>query len=253
MKMVHVLGCPIHPLTFREVLEKLEEFIHAGQSRQVVVVNAAKIIKMRTDPKLCEIVKTCDLIGVDGVPVIWAARLLGQCLPERINGTDLMDALIELAAEKNYRLYFFGAREHVLEEAIARVKQRYINVNIVGWRHGYFNIQEEAGIVEEINAAKPDILFVGMGTPKKEYWIRRHLARLKVPVIHGVGGSIDVLAGYTERAPVWMQRNGLEWLYRIFQEPRRMWKRYLITNSKFVMLVLQDAVRIKLQRILGRK
>ena len=243
MKQVTILDCPFHQVTFKETLAKIEEFIRSRQTHQLVVVNAAKLIKMRRDHQLREIVQTCDLIGVDGVPVIWAGRLLGKYLPERINGTDLMDALIELSATKNYRLYFLGAREEVLNTAIKNVLKKYPTANIVGWRNGYFAPTDESQIIANINQAEPDILFVGMSTPQKEFWVRKHLSELKVPIIHGVGGSIDVLAGHTQRAPLWMQKNGLEWFYRFLQEPGRLWKRYLFTNSEFVYLILKAFVK----------
>ena len=189
------------------------------------------------------------MIGADGVPVVWASKLLGQPLPGRVNGTDLMDRLFEVSAEKGYRVYLLGARQEIITNSVNKLKQHYPSLNIAGYRNGYFNSpQEEEDAVSDINAAQPDILLLGMGTPMKEKWVRRHKARLRVPIIHGVGGSFDIVGGLTKRAPKWMQDYGLEWFYRFLQEPRRMWRRYLVTNSVFTWLVFRAWISHRLKR-----
>lgn len=236
----NVLGCPVDQMTLDDCVAHFAQIITQKKRCHIVVVNAAKIVKARIDKELQEILHEADLIGADGVPVVWASKLLGQPLPGRVNGTDLMNRLFAVSAKKGFRVYLLGARQQVIDNAVSNVKQHYPNLNIVGYRNGYFNSPEEEDVaVQQINAAQPDILLLGMGTPMKEKWVRRHKTGLDVPVIHGVGGSFDIVGGLTKRAPTWMQKSGLEWLYRLLQEPRRMWKRYLVTNSVFVWLVFR--------------
>jgi N-acetylglucosaminyldiphosphoundecaprenol N-acetyl-beta-D-mannosaminyltransferase len=180
------------------------------------------------------------MVGADGVPVVWASRLLGNPLPGRVNGTDLMYRLLERANEKGYRVFFFGATKQVLEKVLSVTRKDYPGVRVAGFHHGYFSAAEESSIAQQIKDARADIIFIAFGTPKKEYWVRRYLVDMGVPVVHGVGGSFDVLAGVIPRAPLWMQGGGLEWLFRLRQEPGRMWHRYLTTNTLFIILLLKE-------------
>ena len=238
-----VLGCPIAKITLEGTLRKIEQFVRSRKPHQIVVVNAAKLVLMDKDPELRRIVTTADLVAADGVPVVWASRFLGDPLPGRVNGTDLMDRLIEEAPGRGYRIFFFGATEEVVRKAVQVAQERAPGLQVAGFRNGYFSAEQEPEIVRQIRESKADILFVGFGTPRKEKWIRAHLKELGVPVCHGVGGSFDVLAGKVRRAPRWMQRWGLEWFFRLLQEPRRMWKRYLVTNTIFVLKVLAEKIR----------
>jgi N-acetylglucosaminyldiphosphoundecaprenol N-acetyl-beta-D-mannosaminyltransferase len=243
LESVNVLGCPITRLSLNGFVTRAEEYIASGKPHYVAMVNAAKLIKMRSDDELRESVLAADLIGADGVPVVWASRLFGSPLPGRVNGTDLMYELLKKGDEKRYRIFFFGARQLVLDRVLEVVRKDYPGVQIAGSHHGYFATHEEPDVVKEIRTARPDILFIAFGTPKKELWVKRYLHAMGVPVIHGVGGSFDVLAGIIPRAPLWMQRNGLEWLFRLSQEPRRMWRRYLATNSLFIILITREWLR----------
>jgi N-acetylglucosaminyldiphosphoundecaprenol N-acetyl-beta-D-mannosaminyltransferase len=240
---VNILGCPITKLGLEEFVEEIEGFIASGTPHYVSVVNVAKLVKMRSDKELEQSVVGADLIGADGVPLVWASRLLGTPLPGRVNGTDLMYKLLHRAHEKGYRIFFFGARPEVLDKVVEVVQKEYPGVRVVGTQHGYFSSAEETQIVQRIRSSQADILFIGFGTPKKELWVKRYVHAMGVPVVHGVGGSFDVLAGVIPRAPLWMQRSGLEWLFRLFQEPRRMWRRYLITNTLFLLLLLSGWCR----------
>jgi N-acetylglucosaminyldiphosphoundecaprenol N-acetyl-beta-D-mannosaminyltransferase len=235
-----VLGCPISKLSLADFVASAERFIGSGEPHYIAVVNVAKVVKMRSDRDLEKTIQSAHLIGADGVPLVWASRLLGNPLPGRVNGTDLMYRLLERANEKGYRIFFFGAEEEILRKVLERVRTEYPGVKIAGFHNGYFNPTDESTIVSKIRTAQADILFIGFGTPKKELWVKRYLKAMGVPVVHGVGGSFDVLAGAIPRAPLWMQRNGLEWLFRLLREPRRMWRRYLVTNMLFIMLLVKE-------------
>jgi N-acetylglucosaminyldiphosphoundecaprenol N-acetyl-beta-D-mannosaminyltransferase len=237
---VNVLGCPITKLDLEEFVTAAEDFIKSGSPHYIAVVNVAKVVKMRSDRDLRQSVCSAEMVGADGVPLVWASRLLGNSLPGRVNGTDLMYRLLERASEKGYRVFFFGASEKVLQKVLAVTRKDYPGVKVAGFHHGYFNSAEEASIVRQIKNAQADIIFIAFGTPKKEIWVQRYLLDMGVPVVHGVGGSFDVLAGAIPRAPLWMQRCGLEWLFRLWQEPGRMWHRYLVTNTTFIIILLKE-------------
>lgn len=247
-----VLGCPVTKLGLEDFVVRAGQFISSRKPHYIAVVNVAKIVKMRADKDLKESVLGADLIGADGVPVVWASWFLGNGLPGRVNGTDLMYRLLEKANERGHRIFFFGAREEVLQKVLHRVGIDYPGVKIAGSHHGYFTAGDEPGIVSKIRAAQADILFIAFGTPQKELWVKRYLSDMGVPVVHGVGGSFDVLAGVIPRAPLWMQRNGLEWLFRVWQEPRRMWRRYLVTNTLFMSLLLQEWLRYRIGLFIRR-
>jgi N-acetylglucosaminyldiphosphoundecaprenol N-acetyl-beta-D-mannosaminyltransferase len=203
---------------------------------------------MQKDYSLRQIIASCDLISADGVPIVWASRLLGNPLPCRVNGTDLFENLVEVCSRKGYRPFFFGAREQIVEKVFQNFKTKYPNLDIAGYRNGYYTDEEEAGIAEMIRDSKADMLFVGFSSPMKEKFLRRWLHVMQVPFCMGVGGSFDVIAGKTKRAPLWMQKSGLEWFYRILQEPRRMWKRYAKTNPVFVWMVVKEYLKLKAER-----
>lgn len=235
-----VLGVPIDPLTMEQVLVRVEEAIETRSRLHIGVVNAAKLVNMRRDPLLREDVLASDLILADGASVVWASRLLRPRLPERVAGIDLMLAMLRRGASRGYRVYCLGATREVLERTVERMRAEFPGIQVVGHRDGYFGAEEEEQVAQAIAAARPDILFVAMTSPKKEKFLGRWAPRLQVPVCHGVGGSFDVLAGKVRRAPLAWQRLGLEWLYRVLQEPRRLWRRYLVTNTAFTAMVLAE-------------
>lgn len=226
-----------------ETLEKVEEIIKRRKPTQHVVINASKINLMQKDKELTNIVNTCPIINADGASIVWAAKVLGVPVKERVTGIDLFLKLMQVANEKGYKVYLFGAKEEVVKKVEAIFRQRYKNIRIVGCKNGYFTENEELQIANEIRQTEADILFVAFSSPKKEYWIKKYLEVMNVPFVMGVGGSFDVVAGVTERAPEWMQKHGLEWFYRFIQEPRRMWKRYIVGNFQFVMLTLKTRIR----------
>jgi N-acetylglucosaminyldiphosphoundecaprenol N-acetyl-beta-D-mannosaminyltransferase len=238
----HLLGCAIDRLDLEATAARCDELIRAGGCAQHVVVNAAKVVQLRQDPRLREIVEGCEVVNADGQSLVWASRLLGDPLPERVAGIDLMHRLLALCEDRGYRVFFLGARADVLERAVERLRERHPGLEVAGSRDGWFRDDESAAVCEEIRAARPHLLLVAMSSPRKEYWLAEHGPSLGVPLLMGVGGSIDVVAGVTRRAPLWMQRAGLEWLYRLLQEPRRLWRRYLVTNTAFVLLVARELV-----------
>jgi len=239
----HLFGIPIRAATMEATLDLVEGSVARRSRLRIGVVNAAKIVNMRRDRALCEDVVTSDVVLADGMSVVWAARLLGQPLPERVAGIDLMMGVLERGHRLGWRVYCLGAAPAVLEAVVAEIGRRYPGIVIAGHRHGYFEPHEEPRLAEEIAASGADVLLVAMTSPKKERFMGAWGDRLAVPVCHGVGGSFDVLAGKVKRAPRLWQRLGLEWLYRVLQEPGRLWKRYLLTNALFCDLVLTELLR----------
>ena len=236
-----LFGVPINALTMSQVLALVDETIEGRGRLNIGVVNAAKIVNMRRNAVLRDSVLDSDVILADGMAVVWASRLLRSPLPERVPGIDLMHGMLRRGQPHGYRVYCLGATQDVLDRATAKMEADYPGVVIAGKRNGYFDAKDEQGIVKDICDSRADILFVAISPPKKEIFLGRWAKELNVPVTHGVGGAFDVLAGKTRRAPERWQRWGLEWLYRIKEEPRRMWKRYLVTNTLFCGLVLSQA------------
>lgn len=225
-----------------ETLSVIEQAIADRQMLQHVAINVAKLVQLQSDVALRSDVVRSDLISIDGTGVVWGARLAGHRVPERVTGVDLMLNLLQCCAERGYRPYFLGAEAAVLDEALRRLRQRFPSLQIAGAHHGYFSDDEEAQVMEGIADSKADCLFIAISSPRKERLLAAYKQRLGVPFLMGVGGSLDVMAGKVRRAPAWMQRFGLEWFYRLLQEPRRMWRRYLVTNTLYAGLLLREIV-----------
>jgi len=241
MNKIEILNTAIHDLTMKETLREVDNTIEQGTQLHHVVVNAGKIVAMQRDLQLRKSVNESDLINADGQAVVWASRVLGKPLKERVAGIDLMVNLVNLAAKKKYKIFFFGAKEEVVSEVVKKYSDQYSSNIIAGYRNGYFKKEEEKDIARQISNSGANILFVAISSPTKENFLYENKKLLdKVNFVMGVGGSFDVVAGKVKRAPLWMQNLGLEWFYRFIQEPKRMWKRYLIGNSKFIGLVLKE-------------
>jgi N-acetylglucosaminyldiphosphoundecaprenol N-acetyl-beta-D-mannosaminyltransferase len=238
-----VLGVRIHAATMADAVSVCDEAIERDEPILIGVVNAAKLVGMRQDAVLRRSVEEADLVVADGMAVVWASRLLGSPLPERVAGIELFEALLGLAKQRQLSVYLLGARPEVLEQLRKRLEEIYPGAQIVGSRDGYFREEEAEEVARSIAAARPDLLFVGMPSPRKEIFLERFGTQMGARVSHGVGGSFDVLAGHTRRAPESWQRLGLEWLFRLLQEPRRMWRRYLVTNMIFIALVVKEIFR----------
>jgi len=231
---------PLDILSMKEVISIAEYSMHSKTKVQQVVINVAKFINMRKDEKLRKSVCESDLINVDGMGIFLALKIFGYVIKERVCGTDLMENLIELCEDKNFKPFFLGARQDILEKAITNIKNKYPKIDIAGYHHGYFSENDEEGIYRHIENCKTDCLFVAISSPKKEIIMNKLKKNYSVPFVMGVGGSIDVIAGKVKRAPLWMQKYGLEWLFRLIQEPKRMWKRYLITNTEYVLFLIKN-------------
>ena len=234
-KLLIIAGVPIDDMTMPEVLDQISEYIRAGTPHQIATVNADFVLKAWEDPELRQILNQADLLTADGMPLVWGARLLGVHLQGRVAGADLVPALAERGAREGWRFYMLGGREGVAALATEKLTSRYPGFNVVGMYAPPFGPVVEMGpdINERIRAARPDILLVAFGNPKQEKWISMNAADLGVPVMIGVGGSLDFAAGEIPRAPLWMQNTGLEWVFRLIQEPRRMWKRYVLDLVHF--------------------
>ena len=243
-KRITLMGCQIDNVSMEETLRKVEGFIRSGQPHQHVVVNVDKLVKASRDPELRRIINSCALVNVDGVPVLWAARLLGKPLKERVAGVDLFEALMRRAGEKGWRVFLLGAREEVVRAVAENYRRKYPRLVLAGWRNGYWKgAAEEAAVVEDIRASHADLLFVAISSPQKEQFLGRYQAEMRIPFAMGVGGTFDVAIGRVRRAPLWMQKAGLEWFYRFLQEPRRMFHRYFIEDMAFIWLVIKEAAR----------
>jgi N-acetylglucosaminyldiphosphoundecaprenol N-acetyl-beta-D-mannosaminyltransferase len=248
-----VLGCRIDRVDLEQAVSLCEEAIRVGRFTQHMSINVAKLVAMRTDDELRRGVERCELVTADGQPVVWASRLLGDPLPMRVAGIDLMEALLARAVERGYRVYILGARPEILLRAVARLHASYPGIPLVGYRDGFYAEEEEPTVAAMIADARADILFVAMSSPRKEYFLMRHGPTLGVPFVMGVGGAIDVVAGVTRRAPVVLRRSGLEWLFRCAQEPRRLTRRYLTTNTRFIALMSRELGHDYVTRRLARR
>lgn len=231
-------------LSMEETLIKVKTAIENNRQIQHVVINAGKVVSLQKDLELRKSINSSDVINLDGQAVVWAARFLNKPAKERVAGIDLMVNLVEMAAKEGFKIYLLGAKEEVVSKLAHIYSEKYGSDLVVGYRNGYFNKEQEKQVIQDIAKANPDMLFVAITSPKKENLLFQYKDELKsVGFIMGVGGSFDVLTEFTKRAPIWMRNYGLEWFYRFIQEPRRMWKRYLIGNSKFIALVLKEKIK----------
>ncbi len=208
-----------------------------GPPRHVLTADASMVVTAAEDPEFARIADKADLVTPDGAGILWAAKRVGAPIPAKVSGVDLSARLCQLSAEKGWRIFFFGAAPGVAEEAAARIRARFPGANVVGWRDGFFGPSDEPAVVEQIKAARPDVLLVALGIPKQEKFIDRHKAALGVPVSIGVGGTFDVFSGAVKRAPVWMQNSGLEWAYRLASNPKKISKVALL--PRFALMTLR--------------
>ena len=234
---VKILDVPVHPLTMGEAVSVLEESITSGEQAFVVTANAEIIMMCQEDAGYKKIVsQDAQLVLPDGAGAVWAGRHLGYKVPERVAGFDLYCQLLDKAAQKGYKAFFFGGSPGIAEAAKAKSEELYLGVQVVGCRNGYFKEEESQAIIDEINASGADMLFAALGAPKQEKWLVRYRKQLKPKILMGIGGSFDVFAGKMERAPKWMQDASLEWLFRLYKQPSRFMR--MMALPKFVLKVV---------------
>ncbi len=229
-------ACRSIALTMEESVDRCMELARDELPHQHVVLNASKVNLASDDPDLAHIVCSSDIVNADGQSIVWAAAFLGRPVPERVAGIDLMHRLLERAAAERVPVFFLGATDEVLARSVQVLTDQYPGLAVSGSHHGYF--EDPLSVVEQIADSGARLLFVAMPSPQKERFIRDHADAMGPLLAFGVGGSLDVVAGRVRRAPEWMQRAGLEWFYRFVQEPGRMWRRYLVGNSRFVLRVV---------------
>lgn len=225
-KKADILGCNIDIVDRHQALETANRLILRKKGGQIITLNAEIAFQAQKDENLRNLINQADLVTPDGIGVVWGGRQLGYLFPERVTGIDLMVSLCRMASDEGWKVFLFGAAPGVAEAAAQGLLRKFPELVIVGCRNGYFNDDESAQIAKEIASLQPDILFVALGAPKQEYWIRHQRQLLGITLCMGVGGSFDVVAGVKTRAPEWVIRLNLEWLYRLFAEPSR-WKRQL--------------------------
>jgi len=242
LKEVDFLGYPLVDINKKLLLELLEKSICKRRPTVVTPLNTASIVYAENDITLKTSLKNSDIITIDSVPITWVLKMAGHAYFERLCGPDIFQSLINESISKKYKIFFLGADDRVLNKVIRFYQKNHPGLNIVGWRNGYFNTHEESYVVESIIESQADILFVGICSPKKEIFINKYKHTMNVPILFGVGGVLDIVGQKTRRAPKWMQNRGLEWLFRLLQEPQRLTKRYLYTNTKFMLMVVKKFI-----------
>ena len=239
-KRITILNTTIDVLDTKETIELVEKYVKTKTPLHLMGVNADKINEVNENELMKKIVNSCGIINADGASVVLASKHLGMPLPERVAGIDLMQDLVKLSADKGYSIYLLGAKQEVVEKTAEVLKERHSKLNIVGIHNGYFKEDYWKEISKELKKKKPDFVFVGITSPMKEYLIEFLQNDGNKCVFMGVGGSFDVISGNIPRAPKWMQKCNLEWLFRVIQEPRRLFKRYFVGNRKFIKAVKKE-------------
>lgn len=245
---VNILGVGISAINMDIALETIENWIARRESHYVCVTGVHGVMECQRDNEARHIHNASGLTTPDGMPLVWLSWLKGLRHVDRVYGPDLMVALCERSVERRYRHFFYGGAEGVPEELAANLRRRFPELQVAGTYSPPFHPltpEEDEQVVQMIKQAASDIVWVGLSTPKQEQWMAAHIGHVKAPVLIGVGAAFDFLAGRKRQAPRWMQRSGLEWLFRLLTEPRRLWRRYLINNPLFVLLVLAQALGLR--------
>ena len=242
MKKTRVLNGTFDVVSEQKTLEWAREWIQSGKRGYICTVNVNILMMMRSNPWLQSFVDKASLTVADGQPIVWASKFNPLVLSERVTGVDLMNSLCACAEKEKFGIYFLGAEMDIVKRVVENYKKKYPLLEISGYSHGYFPHEESSRCAEEIQKSNAKILFVAMGVPQQESFLEEHWATLGINLAIPVGGSFDVIAGKVKRAPETLQKLGFEWFYRLVQEPKRLWKRYLVTNAKFVLLMLKDVI-----------
>jgi len=244
---VSFLGLDIDNVSFQDALARIVNLARDPEPAYVVTPNVDHVMRIQKHARFRRVYREASLVLADGMPVVWASRILGTPVQEKVSGSDLLPGLAPVAAAEGLSIYLLGGQPGAAEACAHTLSARHPSLRIAGVHCPepgfHLGLGRNRKVIETVRRAAPDILFVALGTPKQEYWIHRHHRELGVPVSIGVGAAFDFLAGAARRAPAWMQRRGLEWLYRLCCEPRRLWKRYLLDDSPFLFLVMRHALR----------
>ncbi len=249
---IDIMGCPFDAISENETVELVYDWIRSPirKSHHIITVNVAILMMAREDATLARAIENADLVVVDGKPLVWTARWLKSPVPEKVSGVDLMKRLLEVGDSRGLSIFLLGTTQQRLDVLERVIRAKYPNVKIAGTRNGYFKQPDWPEVTRQIREAKADMLLVGMPAPFKEIWCEEQRAELDTPVMLGVGGAFDVMAGFVPRAPRLMQEAGLEWAWRLAMEPKKLWKRYLVTNSSFLALLGKTLAE---QRFLRRR
>ncbi|MBN2571477.1 MAG: WecB/TagA/CpsF family glycosyltransferase [Ignavibacteriales bacterium] len=247
MKRIKIFDTYIDAISIEEVVQNVFVKIESKEKANIFFQNALKVYEIRKNIKLKNALENADFILADGVSILWASKLLGNPLPGRVNGTDLFELLLVEAERKGKSIFLLGATESNLTYLLDVLRKKYPDLIIAGHRNGYFD-DDDISIIEQINKSNADILFLGFSSPKKEIWAYKNKEFINVPIVQGVGGSFDVVAGIIPRAPVWMQKSGLEWLFRLIKEPSRMFKRYFLGNMYFIAITIKYFFKYKFSK-----
>jgi N-acetylglucosaminyldiphosphoundecaprenol N-acetyl-beta-D-mannosaminyltransferase len=241
----NIFGVGVSAINMPMALDTIEEWIARREPHYVCVTGVHGVMESQRDEALRRIHNAAGLVTPDGMPLVWRNHQMGFRHVERVYGPDLMLAVCEHAAQRGYRHFFYGGAPGVAEKLAVRLQARFPGLRVAGLYAPPFRpltAEEDNQVTQRINAAQPDIVWVGISTPKQEHWMAEHVGRLSAPVLVGVGAAFDFHAGLKKQAPRWMQQNGLEWFFRLLTEPRRLWRRYLINNSWFLWLTLCQAL-----------
>ena len=240
MNEIKIFKIRIHPLSKAEFLHVILKNLTSGEKTIQNGVNASSVCEIEKNEESRIAYLNSDLINIDGISVVWALRFLGFNIPERVACPDLAHDVLKLAETFHFRVFLLGAQETSLKLCVQELMIRFPSLNIAGSHNGYFSEKDDLKIVELINNVDSEILFLGMPSPRKELFIEKYKSQLKTNYVLGVGGYFDILSGLTKRAPEWMQKIGMEWFYRFIQEPKRMFRRYLVGNATFIWLVIKE-------------
>jgi len=246
MKTVNICDVPVSSVNINQACDIIDDWIRTRKKVYICVAPVLTIVDCQSDHEYKNVLNGADMITPDGMPLVWTAKLMGDKNIERTYGPDLMLALCKKGQTEGYAHHLYGGTENTCRLLQNVLKKRFSNINIRGCYTPPFrplHAQEDNRIIDEINRLNPDILWVGLGSPKQDYWMYEHRRKLNVPVIIGVGAAFDFIAGVKKQAPRWMQTCGLEWFFRFCSEPRRLWKRYLLGNVKFIYLLSKHAVK----------
>lgn len=241
MERIKILDTYVDNLSMKETVEYVDTFICEKKPLHLVGVNADKFNELQVNDRLKTIVNESDIVNADGFSVVWAAKVLGTPMKERVAGIDLMCELMELSEKRQYSVYFLGAKQEIVEKAVKNSRKMYPRLRVAGYRNGYFSKTEWHAVAQKVKDCNPDIVFIGISSPLKEYLVEYMQKEENINcVFMGVGGSFDVISGAIPRAPKWMQDIGFEWFFRFLQEPRRLGKRYFLGNITFVYYIFKE-------------